>query len=181
VPAARQVEQDLRDVMRYVPADWTRSVNRAGGVGLTASDTRAHATKVAGLAGHITNRPLDDSTMLHEFMHVVEWRHGERSDVTGTTPLQGATYAFRDERTRGEPLRKLSDIAPWAGYRDNEVAQADQFFSPYVGKRYAGEYADSTEVLTMGVQYLFFPTHKGDLRKEDPGTARAIVGMLATL
>lgn len=177
---AAESRADLQRITRYLPADWIRSLNAAGGLQITASDERAHATKVAGIAGLVTVKPEDRSTMLHEVLHVVEWRHGT-ARASGLTELQTATHGFHESRTKGEQFQPLSGLVENSGYRPDEMTKPDRWFDPYVGKLYKGEYADSTEVLTMGVQYLFFPHHRNDPHVHDRGTMEAIMGMLATL
>ena len=57
------------------------------------------------------------------------------------------------------------------------MAFEDQFVTPYIGKDYSG---NASEVLTMGLQMVFYPSHHYNLEK-DPKMRHFILGMLAAL
>jgi hypothetical protein len=123
-------------------------------------------------------RPGDKDTLLHELTHRMEVVYGEQNNA-GYHPLSMATHSFLNRRTQGEQAQKLQDLYPGYAYKPDEIAKPDKFIDGYVGKLYSGE---STEVLTMGLQYLFFPRYASnrDVNK-DPEYRRFILGVMATL
>lgn len=125
----------------------------------------------------IDPRPKDKDTLLHELSHRLEIVYGEEN-AAGYTPISQATHAFLDRRTRGEEAKRLLDLYPGTAYKENEVAKPDKFIDGYVGKQYPGQV---TEVLTMGMQTLWFPRYgQRDINK-DPEMRRLILGLLAAV
>ena len=120
--------------------------------------------------------PKDTGTLLHELAHRVERNYGEET-ANGYTPMMNAQLGFLRDRRGIEPLRKLRDITGNSYYDDHEVAFEDQFVTPYIGKDYSG---NASEVLTMGLQMVFYPSHHYNLEK-DPKMRHFILGMLAAL
>jgi hypothetical protein len=139
-------------------------------------------------------RPSEPDVLLHEIAHRVEAIHGPVR-ANGYRPLNMATLLFHEERTKDETAVMLRDLYPHSGYEADEVSKPDEFFDAYVGKVYSprtirersgaatGELVGSyvpTEVLTMGLQYLFFPTFSRNLDR-DVGHRRLILGALAAV
>jgi hypothetical protein len=107
----------------------------------------------------------DTSTLLHEVGHRMELAVGETHQMTGLPPVLAATLRFLAERKGNKPARKLKDIYPKSGYDEWETAWEDKFVDAYIGKDYGGRV---TEVLTMGLQGIFFPVYS---RRFDPPAA----------
>lgn len=115
---------------------------------------------------HVMNavRYTSERTIVHELGHTLEFDDQRILD---------AAIAFRDRRTTG-PIRKMSEILPGSGYRDEEVGKEDKFRSVYAGKVYkwsAGggtnynqEYA--TEIVSLGVEWLYAEPEQ--FAREDP-------------
>lgn len=86
------------------------------------------------------------STLLHEFMHSLEYANPEVSKKT---------KAFLVKRSGGAAPKKLSDLTGNSGYKAGEIAVEDKWVekggSAYMGKIYDRA---STELLTMGVERL---------------------------
>lgn len=83
------------------------------------------------------------NTALHEIGHLVE--HFDPH-------ILRLSKEFLGYRTKGEPLRSLNDIFDnRSKFDENEIARADNFISPYIGK----DYDDATEVLSMGLDAFF--------------------------
>lgn len=86
------------------------------------------------------------STAVHELGH-----HFEQVFPWMTTFEKN----FWDRRTKGERPKKLQTLAPRHGYSKHEMAVADEFGDPYVGKvQYSSGHM---EILTMGMQALVDP------------------------
>ena len=120
-----------------------------------------------------SNRP----TLLHELSHRLEVVYGTENKA-GYNPIAMATHAWRDGRTGAEELQRLKDLYPGYAYEKHEFAKPDKFVDAYIGKAYAGQ---STEVLTMGMEMLWFPRYgERDINK-DPEMRQFILGVMATL
>lgn len=111
---------------------------------------------------HVMNavRYTSERTIVHELGHTLEFDDQRILD---------AAIAFRNKRTAGNPLRKLSDITGDKAYKDEEVAKDDKFRSVYAGKVYThkglpGEYA--TEIVSLGVEWLYAEPEQ--FAREDP-------------
>ena len=121
--------------------------------------------------------PREQGTLLHELSHRLEIVYGTENRA-GYNPISMATHAFLSARTAGEEPRKLKDLYPGYAYEDRELARADKFVDAYVGKLYAGQV---TEVLTMGMQMLWFPQFGTRNINDDPEMRQLILGIMATL
>ena len=121
--------------------------------------------------------PRNRSTVLHELSHRIENVYGTENPV-GYTPISFATHAWLAKRAGDEPVQKLADLYPGYAYDEHEVTRPDKFVDGYIGKLYPGQ---STEVLTMGMEMLWFPRYgERDINK-DPDMRRLILGILATV
>jgi hypothetical protein len=127
----------------------------------------------------------DPSTLLHELAHRFEQVYGEPNALSGQRPLMAATQRFLRDRRGAEMARQLDELRPGHGYEPHERAWEDEFVDPYIGKDYG---ARATEVLTMGMQMLFFPTYgrefdppKSRGRKGDAEMRDFILGVMAAL
>lgn len=100
----------------------------------------------------------DRKTAVHETAHAME------NTFRG---LEKACSDFRNKRTSGEPLEKLSkimkDVDPdhKYGYKRDEVARRDKFVypdtktpAPYCGKYYNWS-SDANEIFSMGMQWMY--------------------------
>ena len=95
-------------------------------------------------------------TLWHELGHWLE----------NNNPLARAIVRkFVARRTDGEKPVRLSSIFPRCGYGRDEITLRDQFIHPYMGKVYD---RGSTEILSMGLEYLAQPELAAKLAKEDP-------------
>jgi hypothetical protein len=109
--------------------------------------------------------------MLHELGHHVEAHNPN---------VVEAERAFYEARTAGEEKQRLVDIFPGFGYRKNEETRPDDFAHAYTGKDYGG--GDAYEVLTMGLEALFFSGGGKDVvPTEDPGHLNWMLGLLITV
>lgn len=89
---------------------------------------------------------------VHEYSHYIE---------TTSPEIAGLMQDFLERRTKGKPIRKLKDDYPNRGFEPNELYQDGGFIDGYVGRmNLDGTGAtrrskSSSEVFSMGVQYLF--------------------------
>lgn len=134
-------------------------------------------TYAAALNTLIKVDPRKKSTLLHELGHRLEVVYGDQNQA-GYHPISMHTHRFLAARTAGESLQKLQDLYPGYAYDEHELARPDKFVDAYVGKNYPGE---ATEVLTMGMEILWYPQYGTRDINEDPGMRRFILGLLATL
>jgi hypothetical protein len=105
------------------------------------------------------------STVAHEWAHKLEHEN---------PLLYRRAKAFLETRTRGGRGQRLNEMAPAAGYGDDEVAIPDKFVNPYMGKLYS----DATEITSIGVQSLF-ANHGDELLASDPEYFYFILGQMA--
>ena len=132
----------------------------------------------------IRTHPAETDIIMHELGHRFEALLTPETN-SGYRRLNLQLLSFLTRRTEGEPLQKLQDVQPEAGYKPDEVSRPDDFFSPYVGKSYAGGTElgtgyQPTEVLTMGLQYLWWPIFGRNINK-DPEHRALTLGILAAL
>lgn len=113
--------------------------------------TRTVTAKIEGAAPRAScgafqlnlSRTDSATTVAHELGHYIEHQSPKWAK---------AMRDFLDRRTVGEAARPLQQIQPGYGYETHEIAKPDKFRDPYTGKIYSH---GSTEVLSMGVQYLY--------------------------
>lgn len=110
-----------------------------------------------------TDGPSD--VLWHEYGHAIEHDHPTLTRMANT---------LRDERGKGQPLRKLSDV-DGGGYEKHEVTYEDHWRDKYTGKWYGHQ--GSTEVTSMGVQHLF--TDAVTFAERDPEHFHLVVGALS--
>jgi hypothetical protein len=82
------------------------------------------------------------TTVVHELGHAIEYYRPE---------ILRQSQAWRDGRTVGEGLQRLSKIYPRHGYGASEVTRPDKFFHAYIGKDYGTR---ASEVLSMGLEEM---------------------------
>jgi hypothetical protein len=113
----------------------------------------------------------DKTTTFHEITHLVEgqrqwmvdfaknWMR-ERAFSEGEVADKKLPYVSA-RMVDNKPVYPLNQLANGL-YKPNEVAYADTFLDPYMGKVYDGKNQDSTEVWTMALQHFANP---GDMVK----------------
>jgi hypothetical protein len=96
------------------------------------------------------------TTLWHEMGHWIEHNN----------PLvRGMIKAWFERRTKGEKPVSLKKLFPNSKYKKNEVTLRDNFIHAYMGKVYS---SGSTEILSMGMEYLSSPEGAGELAAKDP-------------
>lgn len=95
-------------------------------------------------------KEADFGDVIHEYTHFLERNNSK---------MLANSLAFAEYRTKGENYERLSKLTGSNGYKGNEIAKKDSFFSPYCGKIYSQdqEYrtASASEIMSMGVERLF--------------------------
>lgn len=95
-------------------------------------------------------RDADFGDVVHEYTHFLERNNPK---------MLANSLAFAEYRTKGENAMRMSALTGNRGYRSDEIAKKDRFFSPYCGKIYSqtNEYrtAHASEIMSMGVERLF--------------------------
>jgi hypothetical protein len=142
------VQQGLNEINKLVSREMLADYNGGYSIKFTGQPgVRAH---YSFQEHRVTFNPRgrdETRTIVHEIAHSFE---NKRSDV-----LRMANE-FLDYRAKGEKPELLSKLTGNKGYRDTEIARADKFHSPYVGKQYGPlgrQYA--TEVMSMGFEELY--------------------------
>lgn len=108
------------------------------------------------------------SVALHEWAHAIEHRNPSRL---------AKSVAYLDARAKGEKPVTMNELTKSTRYKDTEVATPDKLYSPYMGKRYAGDRA--TEVTAIAVQHMTKIDHAAKLHKRDPDSVDFLLGQLA--
>jgi len=123
------------------PTEWIEASNVAGGLSMVDGGTgRAHYSEDRTGGGTI-RLSGDAAVAIHELAHRME------DVVPGLAQMETAFY---ERRTANSPLKNLNQIYPSAGYKGDERARPDEFFSAYVGKDYGSK--RFYEVMSMGMQ-----------------------------
>lgn len=164
--SASAVKKQINNVLSVYPSDWVKIPKSQGMKIFAKKEKRGYFVK--GLVSR--NRYMTDvenymnyyticsderaeQTMFHELGHMVE----DSNEHIGRLCRE-----WRDSRTKGEKLTRLSDLFRGFNYGVKEVTKADNFITPYIGK----EYGDgSTEVLSVGLENLFSPDLRGALNR----------------
>ena len=197
--SSRDGKKIVQDVARLYPTDWNRAfsspshnlvkmvlVNDAMGASLTEYGVYFHVTargKDGASVGElrVVNRGekrLNEATTCHEMMHRME----------RTVPsLVGAEQAFLRYRARDTNYDTL--YPNYAG-KDAPEGYSDSFPRAYAGRIYDTPYPYAFEVMSVGVEHVFYG-NTGDLSGEDdhegasPSADREyrgfVLGVLASL
>ena len=107
------------------------------------------------------------NTLWHEMGHWLEHNN---------TLVAAIAEAWKARRTQGEKPVRLADIFPKSGYSRDEITLRDQFVDPYIGKVYS--HPGTTEVVSMGMEYLHDPKHAGILASQDPDMLSLMVKII---
>lgn len=98
----------------------------------------------------------DVKTLWHEMGHWLEHNN---------PMVRGIVKAWFEKRTAGEKPVRLKNLMPHCNFGKDEIALKDNFINPYMGKVYD---AGSTEIVSMGLEYLSDPATAAELASKDP-------------
>lgn len=178
-----EYRQKLLDALP-LPARWLKKVaDRYPTLTLKHSWDRAYADQDRGLLSMNYGNP---STMLHEFLHLVQVANPE---------LQDMAREMHRARTKGAARKKLKDLTGLSAYEDSELTREDEYFAPYMGREYVtnkfgGFKTDEPlEIITMALQALIGNfggsaeksggfAMRNNLIKKDKETAAFALGLL---
>lgn len=158
-PAKTFFEQ-LADKSVRLPHDW--AVRLVGGV-----RSKADPLTREFLLGDVHHAPLT----VHEIAHGIEY-----TDARALI----RSVAFLRARTANDEFKRLVDIRPDDGFKDDEYTRTDQFIDEYIGKDYRGF---ATEVTSVGYEVLAGgicgKAHLAVLAERDPEMLYFLLGQLA--
>ena len=162
----------LQDTFSYYPKDWA-DLPKKEGKQIHAIKTKRgffNTGAVNGRNKYITSYPnyrtdyftiaidgIKQSTPFHEIGHMIEESNPD---------ILRINKEWVESRTQGEREVGLNKIFRGWGYGKNEVTKKDDFISPYIGKTYD----DATEVLSMGLENIFEPNEKGEIKQYNSPT-----------
>ena len=104
-------------------------------------------------------------TLFHEMGHFLEFEDPK---------IANAANEWIRSRATGK-LTSLREAMPQFDYGEDEMHYPDHFIDPYVGKVYSDR---TTEVISMGMEYLASPVKMVELYNADPGHFHLILGVL---
>lgn len=160
---------------------------------VTESTERAKAYTSSGRILTNSFKP----TVFHEIAHLIEgqrpwmsgyaviWRNNqgvsgeEARSMYGLRTL-GAKEFQVNSKGRNVPVFPLNNLLSTNSFRDNEVAVAGNFLSPYMGRVYkpeSGTKQRSTEVWSTAFEKFSDPQSMATLYKAHPDLFSAVVGM----
>ena len=152
-------KQMLAEAFAHYPKAWVDYFSATGRKLYTRKEKRGYFSEAGAVKDlgrkYVTSLPnyttdyftiamneLRKSTPWHEIGHMVEHLNPNALRIS---------KEFIAARTAGEALTPLQNILQGLGYRAGEMTRKDDFISPYIGK----EYADASEVLSVGLESLF--------------------------
>ena len=106
-------------------------------------------------------------TVWHELGHWLEHEN---------VAIAAIVKAWFKIRTKDDKETPLKNLIPGSGYASNEVAKPDNFIDPYIGKIY--RVPNSTEVVSMGFEYLSDPKSAAILSQRDPDMFALILKLM---
>lgn len=162
------VAELAEDMARYLPAAWLERAGKHRNIALRAAPDGGrgwytHNYYGGGFLTGLIRCPRNRyQTMLHELGHWVEQSNRD-PDVPSQLLELDRQYLERRttaaDGTREDPV-PLQKLRPGHGYGRSEESRPDEFTDPYIGKTYGPAGAPrSTEILTMGLEGVFFGRH----------------------
>lgn len=133
----------------------------------TDGSRRANAAGIGHFEDNVI-RPgsrFNKSVLWHELAHHLE----------ADPAAKAASNGYLIKRRKSEKVYTLRSLTKNRGYSSNEVAYSDDFIDHYVGKVYRNQ---TTEVWSMGVQYLATPYDAAMMVAKDPEMAALMAGYL---
>jgi hypothetical protein len=145
---------ELEEVAKLLPREWIERSQVEGPLDIVATEGRAYHRPTGANGSRIVVRTRDPSTLLHELGHRFQRLLGR--DVRDAE--RGFVVRRTTHRGRRDELRPLSELVENSAYGPDERARGDKFTRAYIGKDYGGS-DDGLEVLTMGLQGVFYGEH----------------------
>lgn len=133
----------------------------------TDGSRRANASGIDHFEDNVI-RPgsgFNKSVLWHEMAHHLE----------ADPAAKAASNGYLIKRRKSDMVYSLRSLTKNRGYRSNEVAYSDDFINHYIGKVYRDQ---TTEVWSMGIQYLANPYDAAMMVAKDPEMAALMAGYL---
>ncbi|MDC8446085.1 MAG: hypothetical protein LV471_09205 [Nitrosomonas sp.] len=133
----------------------------------TDGSRRANATGIGHFEDNVI-RPgsnFNKAVLWHEMAHHLE----------GDPAAKAASNGYLLKRRKSEKVYSLRSLTGNRGYQSKEVAYSDNFINHYIGKVYRDK---TTEVWSMGIQYLSNPSDAAMFVAKDPEMAALVAGYL---
>lgn len=133
----------------------------------TDGSRRANATGIGHFEDNVI-RPgsnFNKAVLWHEMAHHLE----------GDPAAKAASNGYLLKRRKSEKVYSLRSLTGNRGYQSKEVAYSDDFINHYIGKVYRDK---TTEVWSMGIQYLSNPSDAAMFVAKDPEMSALVVGYL---
>ena len=154
---------------------------------------QAQGNRAYNNLGHVVTTKGAETIMFHELMHSVEhqrpwmaqyakdWAAGKAVDESSEQmpeALRGSSIG----NAKGKPLYQLAAITGDTSYRAEEVAWADDYLNPYMGKNYSKPptMPASTEVWTIAAEHFTHPMLMAKFYKKHPDLFKVMVGLSQT-
>lgn len=164
-------DAEMGKVAGRFPRTWVERSNAIGPVNLKYEARRAYyhpgERAVALTPGQITSFGTD-STVTHEFMHRMEYTNPD---------VMRAEWAFLNRRAKNDGIKPLAELTGIDAYRPDELAFGDEFSNAYMGKVYRNAPDSPYEVMSMGVEGLYWSDRPG----LDADYTHFVLGVLAGL
>ena len=159
----KEYVEKAKDVYNHLPTSWNPTSEDDPDIHVINDLGPGGRAFHSSVTGQISVAPEDKSWVYyHEYGHKIE------DEVTG---VHDVVMNFYNRRTAGEKSSQLLGY----GYNKGEITKKDSFVDPYIGKDYNG---DSTEVLSMGLQYAY--TDNVTMMR-DTDMSQLIYGILAVM
>lgn len=133
----------------------------------TNGSKRANASGIGHFEDNVI-RPgssFNKTVLWHEMAHHLE----------ADSAAKAASNGYLLKRRKNEKVYSLRSLTGSRGYRSDEGAYDDNFINPYIGKAYPDK---TTEVWSMGIQYLATPHDAAMMVAKDPEMAALMAGYL---
>lgn len=158
----------IADVRRDMAEFYRITGGKVRDIGLDSSGKRrANSGAIESYEGNIMQMGsrFNKTVLFHELAHHLE------SDLNA----KAASNGFLLKRRKSADKYRLRQLTGNSGYSNDEYAYSDEFINHYIGKVYP---RGTTEVWSMGVQYLSNPDDAAMLMARDPEMAALIFGYL---
>jgi hypothetical protein len=125
------------------------------------------------------------NTVFHEISHIQEFQHLEIGKIAtqwrdekaiGEWRAPDGKYGAAKGSNKGKAIYRLSDITGNKSFGPKELAHADDYLSPYMGKVYEGG-GTYSEVWSMAVEHFADPASMRKLYDKHPDLFEMVVGM----
>ncbi|AEJ01297.1 hypothetical protein Nit79A3_1465 [Nitrosomonas sp. Is79A3] len=133
----------------------------------TNGSKRANASGI----GHFEDSVIRPGS---EFNKKILW-HEMAHHLEADSAAKAASNGYLLKRRKSEKVYSLKSLTRNPGYKSNEGAYDDNFIDHYIGKVYPDK---TTEVWSMGIQYLATPQDAAMMAAKDPEMAALMAGYL---